>query len=233
MQAPMLKAVDPPQFSSERLQALRNQLVEEIRRMPPRRSTLSVRGGSLQSRVIAVAAGTILLASAGAAFAVTKLGIFDGPAAPKRLGPVMTIASGADWTLNAWRSSAGICLAIQLAHSQGAEGCGFPVAGATKGGDKAIAGLVTVLARFDHGYAAGLASARTTRVDANLVDGATQPTRLYSAPSALDLTAKIYFVEFSKQDAEPIAFTAFDKQQKTLGRWVVPQTTKKRIIVNP
>lgn len=230
--------VEPPVLSNHRLRVRREHLVDEIRRLEA--SSLlrrrSLRPVWTRQRAFAVAALLLILVGASTALAVTRFDVFSGPAAPAPEGPRIVVASGQDWSVLAWPSVDGVCLAIELPHLQGASGCGFPVAGATKGASargksKVIAGLILSGVDLPSGFSVGLASGEVTRVDTMLLDATSSPTTIYRAPSELRTRAKIFFTRFDVKNP-PVSFSAFSQDGQVLGRWMVAGPARRVVRVH-
>jgi hypothetical protein len=178
----------------------------------------------------------LMLVAASTAVAVTRFDVFSGPAAPAPEGPRVVVASGQDWSVLAWPSADGVCLAIELPHLQGASGCGFPVVGATKGASaqgktKAIAGLILSGVDLPSGFSVGLASEEVVHVDATLLDATSSPTTIYRAPSELRTRAKIFFTRFDAKNP-PVSFSALGQDGQVLGRWMVAGAARRVVRVH-
>jgi hypothetical protein len=61
---------------------------------------------------------------------------------PQRIGPLVEIASGANWSLVAWQSEVGVCIDFVIS-ANSPFSCGFPVRGAKSATDASGAGLPT------------------------------------------------------------------------------------------
>jgi hypothetical protein len=226
-------------LSDTRLRVRRDHLLSEIRLLEAELApepTLRWRV-STRRRVLSLAAVLAALAAAGAALAVTQFGVFNGPAAPTAESDRVEVASSNGWSLLAWRSSAGLCLAIQLPAMQGAVGCGFPVEGATPRrdpgeGSRVIAGLTFQTAALDEGFVTGVVAEEVSRVNATLRDGTTISTAMHDTPAELRMHTKIFFSRFDTSNP-PISLTATGRDGRVLGRWQPPGSASRVVRVRP
>jgi hypothetical protein len=226
---------DLPRLPDEWIRRRRSHLITEIRTAADdtRSARLVSRPRWRRPKVIAFAAVTAALITTAAAAAVTQFDLFEGPAAPARTSARVPIESGEGWTLVAWRSSEGPCLAFQLPNAAGAEGCGFPVAGSgSKEETTPIAGLVFQSAELDRGFAAGVISPKVAQVEARLRNGTTSAAQIYSAPPELQTSARLFFTRYANDD-QPVSFTAIGPGGDVLGSWTVAPTSKRVVRVHP
>jgi hypothetical protein len=166
---------------------------------------------SRSKRVVLALAAVALLGLAGTAVGVsiTLLGqqeqLHDSAADhPDRLGPLVEITSGDEWSLIAWRSVAGVCVDFAIPGNS-PFACGFPVRGAKAPADTTGSGPPThAVAGFVSGGGLvggdgkmtifGIAAADVARVAIELRDQRVVDAPLYDAPAALEADVRFFIV---------------------------------------
>ena len=199
----------PPQIGSMRdaqRSRLREAILEEIERgripraLPSARGQIGWRRRSHRRLVlVAVALLALVLAATGVAVGVDLLqreNTFDAireriPSEPKRQGERVVVASGAGWSLLAYRSDRGLCLDVATAQGSGG-GCGFAVRGAPGSEDSHRLLSAQIGATSSSVYVTGVASAEVARVVVELGTGKFVDAELHVAPAKLAVTVKFF-----------------------------------------
>jgi hypothetical protein len=159
---------------------------------------------------------------------------FDGDPSP--IGPRVTITSGDNWALIAWRSRPGMCLAFAVQENS-TLGCGFPVRG-TSGSTPGYAGPPThavegtysgsTLQGVVDGKATffGVAASDVSAVKVELSDGQLVGTELFDAPPDLVDHVRFFIARISLGNLERAglagspytAFRAYDRNGRLIER---------------
>lgn len=194
-----------------------------------------------RKRLALVFAGVAVLALAGTAIGV-GVNLLDqqerfhatAPDDPRRLGPLVEVASGDDWALIAWKSEVGVCLDFAIPGNS-PFGCGFPVRGAKPATDSSGAGLPThaVAGTVSGGGLVGgdgkttifgVAAREVAAVRVELRDGRVVNTSLYDAPPDLGVELRIFIVRLPlppqglRGEGPVRAFSAYDKNGALIER---------------
>jgi len=156
-----------------------------------------------------VAAGVLAIAGTAVGVGVTLLDqqeVFHdaAPDDPERLGPLVEITSGENWSLIAWQSNFGLCLDFAIPGNS-PFACDFPVRGAkpaadTSGSDPPvhmIAGQVSgggLVGGDGKTTIFGVAAADVAAVNVELSDGRVVGAPLYDAPPELQTTVRVFIV---------------------------------------
>lgn len=205
------------------------------------RSRNILRPPRARNRLVLAVAVAALLALAGTALAVgvnllTQQERFHAraPDDPKRLGPLIEIASGNSWALIAWKSEVGICLDFAIPGNS-PFGCGFPVHGAKPAADTSGSGPPThAIAGFFSGgnlvggdgkaSIFGVAARDVAAVKVELRDGQVVDAPLYDAPSELSVDVRFFIVRLSlgkleRRPENPVrAYSAYDRDGRLIER---------------
>jgi hypothetical protein len=184
-------------------------------------------------RLVLALAAITLLALAGTAVGVgisllTQQERFHAstPDDPRRLGPLVEIASGDNWALIGWRSEVGICLDFAIPGNS-PFGCGFPVRGAKAATDATGSGLPThaVAGFFSGGNLVGgdgkatifgVVAHEVSAVTVQLHDGRVVDAPVYDAPPALKSEVRFFIVRIKPPELETgrenpvVAYSAYD-----------------------
>lgn len=160
------------------------------------------------------AAAAVLLAAAGTAVGV-RLDLLTQQEAlhetsrdhPDRLGPIVEIVTGDDWSLIAWRSAAGVCVDFAVP-GNAAFSCGFPVRGAKPPSDHsgtgapthAVAGTISgggLVGGDGKSTVFGIAARDVAAVRVELRDGRLLDAQLFTAPVELGADVKFFLLRLS------------------------------------
>jgi hypothetical protein len=188
-------------------------------------------------RLVVALAAITLLALAGTAVGVgisllTQQERFhaSAPDDPRRVGPLVEIASSDNWALIGWRSEVGICLDFAIPGNS-PFGCGFPVRGAKAATDASGSGLPThaVAGFFSGGNLVGgdgkatifgVAAQEVAAVKIELRDGRVINAPIYDAPPDLKAHVRFFIVrirlaELERRPENPVlapvlAYSAYD-----------------------
>jgi hypothetical protein len=154
---------------------------------------------------------------------------------PKRLGPLVEIASGDSWALIGWRDVDGrICLDFAV-RGNSPYGCGFPVRGAKPATDGSGSGLPThaVAGFFSGGNLVGgdgkatifgVAAHEVAAVKIELLDGRVINAPVYDAPPTLKTEVRFFIVrlrpgELERSFENPVpAYSAYDRDGMLIER---------------
>ncbi len=154
---------------------------------------------------------------------------------PKRLGPLVEIASGDSWALIGWRDVDGrICLDFAIPGNS-PFGCGFPVRGAKAATDASGSGLPThaVAGFFSGGNLVGgdgkatifgVAAHEVAAVKIELLDGRVINAPVYDAPPSLKTEVRFFIVRLRLGELEhrfenPVpAYSAYDRDGMLIER---------------
>jgi hypothetical protein len=201
----------------------------------------------LRRRLALAAALVLALTGVGTAFAVgARLGELDAfsrffdektnnPRAPRLVGDRAVITRDDDWAFVAWKSTRGLCTSLVFSENEGGTSCGVPVVGATPDGpgpEHLIVGGLYQRRPGDEFWLNGVAAARVSRVEIELVDGRRVEAPVYDAPAVLGLDLKFFLLRTPPpSDGAPKvgipelpvrAFSAYDARGRLLGRIRVP-----------
>ena len=190
-----------------------------------------------------VAALVVLLALAGTAVGVgvsflTQQERFHAqtPDDPKRVGPLVQVASGDGWALIAWRSDHGLCLDFAVPDNSPFV-CGLPVrgAGSLSAGmgppihavDGFLSGSTLVGVSDGKATVFGVAASDVAKVKIELADGQLVDTELFDAPAVLRTHVRLFIVRLRLGALERTveggvhAFRAYDSDGRLMERKTV------------
>jgi hypothetical protein len=215
----MTDVFSPPEsgpIPSDRLAVLREKLVEEVSQSawPSRRLRI---GFSRRGYVVVVGCFVALLAIAGGAIGVglnlvgeqeriDNAGI--APSEMRAIGARVEVARGDDWSLMAWRSQNGFCIASAWAGASGAvsnsvRSCGRVPSEEPGASRYLVATLgVPTPASDGRGLVAGIVMPTVSRIEIELADGRVLAARTVAAPEPL-ADVRIFLVR-AKFDQVPI-----------------------------
>jgi hypothetical protein len=199
-------------------------------------------GGRVRRRRAALALGVAaLLAAAGTAVAerldlLAQQDEFHAttPDDPERLGPLVEIVSGDEWSLIAWRSAAGVCVDFAVPGNSPFS-CGFPVRGAKPPSDTsgsgppihAVAGSVSgggLVGGDGKSTIFGVASREVAYVRVELRGGRVLDAPLYAAPPELGADVQFFIVRLHLppqrlgEPSQVTAFIAYDRRGGVIER---------------
>jgi hypothetical protein len=198
----------------------------------------------LSPRRFALAAAVVVaLTGIGTAVAVGgRLGDFgdffrfydegNDPNIPRLISERAVITRGEDWAFVAWKSTGGLCTSLVLSETRGGTSCGIPVLGGPeepRGRKHLVVGGSYQRLPDDDLWLNGVAAAKASRVEVELIDGRRVEAPLYDAPPALGLDVKFFFVRTRPPEHWPPkvgvpkppfrAFSAYDAEGRLLERF--------------
>jgi hypothetical protein len=170
---------------------------------------------SFDRRILLVGTIVVLLGGGATAVAVDQ-DLFNKPPAPEALSSPSTIASGATWSVKAWKSVKGICLGVIVENAQRAEGCGFPVVGASpptsaessQTADE-ISGMYARGAGDGELYVAGVAAESVARAEVELRDGSVADAPIVDGPSSLAVSLRFFVLRIRDTFSNPFPVAAY------------------------
>jgi hypothetical protein len=183
--------------------------------------------------LLAAAAVVLLLTLAGGGYAVGG-SVFDrwvNRGDPKRIGERGTVAAEDEWSLQAWKSTRGICLGVTVDGEPAFSGCGMLVVGAPTDtvyeqppNSHVIGWLLG--SSGEASYVTGPVSANVARVEVELADGSVVEADLFDTPDALDSPLRFYFLKTepvrNPRDRSVNAVVAYDDAGRRLERLAPP-----------
>jgi len=202
---------DHPQLDEARIQQLRTALVAEAsaQQRGPRQSRSRAR-----SSLVAFIALVLLLLVTGGGYALNRWSpsLFDldtnDPTVPRRVGERVIVAAEDNWTLQAWKSTRGICVGVTVGGDPSFSGCGWPVVGAPKDTvieqppDTARVGRLIAGGGGHPVFVAGPLAQDVDRVEIQFIDGNTVDAPIYTAPAALGVPLKFYLVRETVEERD-------------------------------
>jgi hypothetical protein len=139
---------------------------------------------------------------------------------PHRIGPIVAVMSGANWSVVAWRSDHGLCYSYGAPGAEG-DGCGISL---RKTIDVLETGPIpSVTFRRNAGtLSIGVTSAAVAAVTLT-VSGARTSARMYTAPPALRIRSRFFAVRGPPLALVPAhhprwLFRAYDNRGRLIGR---------------
>jgi hypothetical protein len=195
---------ESPPIPPDRLAVLRAKLVEELSRRKRRRPFSRV---VLSRRRYVVVVGCLVAVLAMAGFALGVGLNFLGeqeridstgraPSDMRAVGSRVEVARGDDWSLMAWRSPAGFCIAYawsDVTHS--VRSCGRIPSGESGASRYLVATLgVPAPASDRQGIVAGIVTPAVSRIEVELADGRVLAARTLPSPAALGADIRIFFL---------------------------------------
>jgi hypothetical protein len=207
-----------------------------LRRWQPKRSN---RRRRVPRRSLVLAALAVLVLSLVGAGYGLGLSFWDqyGDPNSQRVGERVEVAAEDGWSLQAWRTTRGICLGLSVDEEPRFSGCGMPVVGAPE--DTVFAQpppthLIGYLAGYTGEdsprlFVTGPLSPSVAGVEVELTDGRRFEARVFHAPEELESSLRFYLVEPSDPpEAGPgrppvRALRAYDAAGVRLEQWLLKE----------
>jgi hypothetical protein len=163
----------------------------------------------MTTRAVAVSTASMAIA---VAFSCTPAVEARDAAPPKRIGPVVTIASGSGWKLTGWRSSAGIALAYRAPKDSGTMYRIAPRYGTSLSTWLSPTGSLGKWTRV-----IGVVTPNAARVEVTSSNGRGFTTHLYRAPPSLKTSLRFFRVLVKSGSPPRWKVQAFDRHGKQIG----------------
>lgn len=191
----------------------------------------------LPRRSLALAALAVLVLSLVGAGYGLGLSFWDqyGDPNSRRLGERVEVAAEDGWSLQAWRTTRGICLGLAVNDEPRFSGCGMPVVGAPpdtmfpKERPTHLIGYLAGYTGVDNPrlFVTGPVAKSVARVEVELTDGRRLEAKVFAAPEDLASGLRFYVVEASDPleaglGRNPVrALRAYDAAGIRLEQWLL------------